>query len=92
LTAGDGAEALAIFSDRPKNICAVITDIAMPNMDGPALVGSLRELDPQINIIAMSGLVNEEQITELQDLGVRNFLLKPFTAETLLKTLSAVIT
>ncbi|MGB7203430.1 MAG: PAS domain S-box protein [Pyrinomonadaceae bacterium] len=92
LTAGDGAEALAIFSDRPKNICAVITDIAMPNMDGPALVGSLRELDPQINIIAMSGLLNEEQITELQDLGVRNFLLKPFTAETLLKTLSAVIT
>ena len=92
LTAGDGAEALAIFSGRPKNICAVITDIAMPNMDGPALVGSLRALDPQINIIAMSGLLNEEQITELQDLGVRNFLLKPFSAETLLKTLSAVIT
>lgn len=92
LTAGDGAEALTIFSDRRKNICAVITDIAMPNMDGPALVGSLRALDPQIYIIAMSGLLNEEQITELQDLGVRNFLLKPFTAETLLKTLSAVIT
>ena len=92
LTAGDGAEALAIFSDQRKNIGAVITDIAMPNMDGPALVGSLRALDPQMYIIAMSGLLDEEQITELQDLGVRNFLLKPFTAETLLKTLSAVIT
>jgi two-component system, cell cycle sensor histidine kinase and response regulator CckA len=91
VTAGDGAEALAIYTEQRDNIGAVITDIAMPNIDGPTLVRSLRKLDPKLKIIAMSGLLNEEQAAELQDLGVRNFLLKPFTAETLLKTLSTVI-
>lgn len=91
LAAADGSDALAIYKERRNRIGAVITDIAMPNMDGPTLVRSLRELDPKIKIIAMSGLLNEEQAAELKELGVRDFLLKPFTAETLLKTISAVI-
>ncbi|MFN0139538.1 MAG: PAS domain S-box protein [Pyrinomonadaceae bacterium] len=92
ITASDGVEALAIYSERSDQIHAVITDIAMPGMDGAALVRSLRERDPQTRMIAMSGLLNEEQTAELRDLDVEHFLLKPFTAETLLKTLSAVIT
>lgn len=91
LAAADGSDALAIYKERRNRIGAVITDIAMPNMDGPTLVRSLRELDPKIKIIAMSGLLNEEQAAELKELGVHDFLLKPFTAETLLKTISAVV-
>lgn len=91
LTASDGAEALAVYADRRDEISAVITDIAMPNLDGPALVRKLKELDPQIKLIAMSGLLDEEQTAELRALGIRNFLLKPFTAETLLKTVWALI-
>lgn len=91
LTAVDGAEALAIYSERANHIDAVITDIAMPNMDGPALVRSLRQLDPKIKIIAMSGLLNDEQAAELRGLNVNELLLKPFTAETLLKTISSLL-
>lgn len=92
LTAADGAEALAIHAKQHDGIDVVITDIAMPNIDGPELIRSLRKIDPQVKIVAMSGLLNEEQAAELQDLNVCNFLLKPFTAETLLKTVSAAIT
>lgn len=92
LTACDGAEALELYTKRRDNIAVVITDIAMPNLDGAGLARKLKELDPDARIIAMSGLLNEEQISELQELGIRSFLLKPFTADTLLKTLSAVIT
>lgn len=92
ITASDGVEALAIYSERSDQIRAVITDIAMPGMDGAALVRNLREFDPQTRIIAMSGLLNEEQTAELRDLNVHHFLLKPFTVETLLKTLSTVMT
>lgn len=91
MTASDGVEALAIFSERRDEIRVVITDIAMPGMDGAALVRSLGELDQQARMIAMSGLLNEEQTAELRDLSVRHFLLKPFTVETLLKTLSEVL-
>lgn len=91
VAAADGAAALAIFAQRGGEISVVITDIAMPKIDGAALIRSLKQIDPQIKIIAMSGLLGDEQTSKLQKLDVRAFLLKPFTAETLLTTLSETI-
>lgn len=91
LSAADGTEALAIHSQAGSEISAVITDVAMPFMDGPALIRALRKLDPQIKIIAMSGLVSEGQSGELSELGIDAFLAKPYTAETLLVTLNDVL-
>lgn len=91
MTAADGGAALAIYAQRGKEITVVITDIAMPKIDGGALIRSLKQLDPKVKIVAMSGLLGDEQTSELQKLDVRAFLLKPFTAETLLTTLSETI-
>ncbi|QQS31816.1 MAG: PAS domain S-box protein [Acidobacteriota bacterium] len=91
ITAGDGTEALAVHSQTENEISAVITDVAMPFMDGPSLIRALRKLDPQIKIIAMSGLVSEGQSGELAELGIDAFLAKPYTAETLLVTLNDIL-
>jgi CheY-like chemotaxis protein len=91
LTAADGTEALAIHSQHRDKISAVITDVAMPFMDGPSLIRALRKLDTQIKIIAMSGLVSEGQSGELAELGIDLFLSKPYTAETLLTSLNEVL-
>jgi two-component system, cell cycle sensor histidine kinase and response regulator CckA len=54
-------------------------------------VRTLHKLNPQVKIIAMSGLSTNEQMTQnLKDKGVRTFLAKPFTAEDLLNTLERV--
>jgi two-component system, cell cycle sensor histidine kinase and response regulator CckA len=45
----------------------------------------LKKIDPSVRIIAMSGLMNVEQTTELGELWIRHLLSKPFTAETLLR-------
>ncbi len=91
LTAVDGTDALAVYSQCKEDVALVLTDIAMPYMDGNALIRSLRRLDPNIRVIAMSGLISENQTTELKNLGVHDFLSKPHTAETLLNALKEVL-
>ena len=89
--AGDGAEAVAVFARRGGEIAAVLTDITMPSMDGWATIPVLRRMNSKVPIIAASGLAANAQVAQLADLGVKHFLPKPFTAETLLKTVRQVL-
>ena len=88
LTAVDGTDALAVYSQHTADIAAILTDMAMPYMDGAALVRALKKMDPDIKIVAMSGLTSEGTTAELVSLKVNAFLAKPFSAETLLTTFS----
>jgi len=91
VTANDGTDGLAQYAQHRDRISLVISDMAMPYMDGPAMIRALKRLDPDARIIAMSGLLNTEQIAELEALGVEAFLSKPFTADKLLSTISDVL-
>jgi two-component system, cell cycle sensor histidine kinase and response regulator CckA len=84
LTASDGAEALALFAQHLGAIRCVITDMAMPFLDGPATIRALRRLSPDLRIIAMSGMAAQEKMEEAASLGITSFLEKPYTAERLL--------
>jgi two-component system, cell cycle sensor histidine kinase and response regulator CckA len=88
LTAGDGAEAVALFAQNMNDVSCVITDMMMPFMDGPTTIRALRKLKPSLKIIAASGLKANGKAAEAEHLGVTSFLQKPYTAETLLKTLA----
>ncbi|MFM9904322.1 MAG: PAS domain S-box protein [Pyrinomonadaceae bacterium] len=88
LTAVDGTDALAVYSQHAADIAAVLTDMAMPYMDGAALVRALKKMDPDIKVVAMSGLTSDGTTAELTSLKVNAFLEKPFSAETLLTTFS----
>jgi DNA-binding NtrC family response regulator len=91
IIASDGTEGLAQYAQRSNEISLVITDMAMPFMDGPAMIRALRKIDPDFKIIGMSGMLNADQTAELQSLNVSGFLTKPFTAESLLNTISATM-
>ena len=69
----------------------VLTDMMMPVMDGPATIQVLRKMNPAVRIIGASGLTANGHIAQAASLGVRHFLPKPFTAETLLKALKKVL-
>ncbi|CAN5530043.1 response regulator [soil metagenome] len=90
-TAADGAKALLAYSDHRNEISLLLTDMAMPNMDGVSLIRELKILAPDLKVVSMSGLISEEQTAELENLNVRAFLPKPFTAEMLLTTLDRVL-
>lgn len=91
LTANDGAEAIALYAQHRDEIRVVLTDMMMPLMDGPALIRALRKLDPEVRIIASSGLTENGRAAELTQSGVSTFLAKPYSADKLLKALAEVL-
>ena len=78
LEASGGEQALEILRARTDDIALIITDVVMPNMDGPTLVRAARKLRPDMRVIFMSGYAeeafrrNEEKAEDL------HFLPKPF--------------
>jgi two-component system cell cycle sensor histidine kinase/response regulator CckA len=91
VSALDGAKGLETYRQKQNEIHLVVTDMSMPNMDGPSMIRELRNIDPGIKIIGTSGLMNAEQTAELQSLDVTAFLTKPFSAEKLLTSISDVL-
>ena len=91
LTASDGTEALALYADKKNDIAVVLTDMVMPFMDGPATIRALQRMNPNVRIIAASGLGAGHRAGEGALEGVSVFLNKPYTAEKLLNTLAQVL-
>lgn len=92
MTAHDGTDALAQFAAHAEQIQLVLTDMMMPYMDGPATIRALRKLSPSLRIIVTSGLKTTPRQAETSSLEIQAFLPKPYTAETLLKTIAKVLT
>jgi PAS domain S-box-containing protein len=84
-----GAEAVSHYVQHREKIAVVLTDMAMPIMDGPATIAALKALDPNVRIIGSSGLSDNAMIARVANNGVRHFVPKPYTADTLLRTIQA---
>jgi PAS domain S-box-containing protein len=91
LLAADGAEAVSLYSTHRAEVAVVLTDMMMPVMDGPATIQVLMRMNPQICIVAASGMSAEGMEEKVVNAGVKHFIPKPYTAETLLKTLAEVL-
>ena len=79
--AGNGQEALAILD--AEWIDLVMCDICMPVMDGEALVARMAEtgMIKTIPVVIVSSAGSEPRIMRLKELGVRDYIQKPFTPE-----------
>jgi PAS domain S-box-containing protein len=91
LTAMDGAEGVAVYVEHKQGIAVVLTDMAMPIMDGQAMIRALMRLNPKIKIIGASGLNANGTVAKAAGAGVKHFLSKPYTAGTLLKTMRTIL-
>jgi PAS domain S-box-containing protein len=91
LVAADGSEAIAIFATRQKEISVVLTDMMMPEMDGPAVIRVVKRMNPAVKVIAASGLNAAHMVAKATEEGVRHFIPKPYTAETLLTVIQSVL-
>ena len=68
-----------------------MADLMMPFMDGIATIRALQKMQPETKFIAISGLMDQSRIGQLQELGGVNFLAKPFTTEQILGMLAKVL-
>ncbi|HEY1052153.1 MAG TPA: response regulator, partial [Prosthecobacter sp.] len=95
LTAGDGTEAVVLFTEHREQIKAVLTDIMMPFMDGVTMVRTMRKMAPAVKIVASTGMGSargrEDKTAALHTLGVRTLLTKPYTADEVLNTIGDLL-
>ena len=83
LQAGTGAEALEVMGEHDGDIDLVVSDVVMPEMDGPTLLTHLRATLPDIKIIFMSGYAEEAFKNNLEGEESFGFLAKPFSLKEL---------
>jgi PAS domain S-box-containing protein len=88
LLASNGADALSLYVRHWQDIAIVLTDMAMPIMDGPALIVALLALNPEARIIGSSGRAANDGVG---DGASRPFVAKPYTADALLQMLHQVL-
>ena len=87
LLAADGAEAVSLYAKQQNEIALVLTDMRMPVMDGTTTIQVLMKMNPEVCIIAASGINANSGAARAAGAGVRQFLPKPYTAETILRAL-----
>ena len=91
MEACDGIEAIALYAQHKAEINLVLVDMMMPNMDGLTTIRTLQRLEPQVKIVAVSGLVATDKLVQVATLGVKTFLSKPYTTKELLQSISELL-
>ncbi len=89
--ADDGTQAVARFVEHLKDVELLLTDIQMPHMDGMATIRALRNIRPDLRVVAASGLTAHQQALKVTGLNVQGFIAKPFTAASLLLALDEAL-
>ena len=82
--AKDGPEALAVFAQQCDSVQLVLSDLMLPHMEGTALLRALKEMKPDVSIIASTGAEDPETMKALESIGITRFLSKPYDRLTLL--------
>jgi CheY-like chemotaxis protein len=87
LTASDGLEAVTLFTEHHAQIQGILIDMMMPSIDGLTIIPLLRQFNPSVYVVAMSGLNSTEAVIQAESAGCQGFLPKPFTTKELLQIL-----
>jgi two-component system cell cycle sensor histidine kinase/response regulator CckA len=91
LEAASGIEALQIIEQRAAPVDLVVSDVVMPEMDGPTLLGELRKRDPDLKVIFVSGYAEDAFKKNLPGGEQFNFLPKPFSLRQLVEIVKQVM-
>jgi PAS domain S-box-containing protein len=85
ITAASGPEGIEHFRRFQKQVGVVLLDMKMPGMDGKQTYQVLRQIEPAVKVIFMSGYSETEVNTQLDNGLAVPFLAKPYTAEALVQ-------
>ncbi|MBF9014047.1 MULTISPECIES: cache domain-containing protein [unclassified Oceanispirochaeta] len=85
ILAKNGMEGLNIFKDHYADIDAVLLDMAMPEMSGKESFLEMKKIDPEIKVILTSGFRHDERVDDLMAMGIKMFVQKPYTFDSLIE-------
>jgi two-component system cell cycle sensor histidine kinase/response regulator CckA len=90
LEAGNGVEAIEVL-EKQGEVDLVVSDVVMPEMDGPTLLKELRQRNPNLKVIFVSGYAEEAFQKNLPEQEQYVFLAKPFTLKQLVTTVKETL-
>jgi PAS domain S-box-containing protein len=91
LIATQGTEAVAHYLEKGYEISVVMTDLHMPDMGGVEAIAVLREINPEVKIIVVTGAGSALGAPSAEELGVQAYIKKPFDVAHMLLTLHDVL-
>jgi CheY-like chemotaxis protein len=89
LTADSGERAIEIFGQQKADL--VICDIKMPKMNGITTISRLREQDPGLPVVVLTGYLGPQTIEECEQLGGVEVVRKPFLFRELSKAVKVAL-
>jgi two-component system cell cycle sensor histidine kinase/response regulator CckA len=90
IEADSPSQAIATFNERASEIDLLLTDVLMPEMDGPSLARQLMAIRPALRILFMSGYTDTALVGELANPNI-GFVSKPFDAATLASRVQTIL-
>lgn len=85
----DGADAVEKYEELAPDL--VIMDITMPNMDGLEALKAIRGKHSSANVVMCSAMGQETMVIDAVRSGARDFIVKPFKEDRILKTVTSII-
>ena len=80
-TLGSGPEALEALKQEPYDV--IVLDVRMPGMDGIETLAEIKKLNPNIEVIILTGHASVDAAVDIMKLGGYDYLLKPCSVEEL---------
>jgi len=90
LEAANGLEALELFAENHQKTSAVLLDMSMPGLDGREAFLALRDIDASVPVLLTTGYTLNEKVQEILDLGVNEFIQKPYGLTDISEALSRI--
>ena len=87
--AGNGEQAITTYSAEKPDL--ILMDITMPVMDGLEALRRLKEIDPEIKVVMCSAMGQETMVVDALKLGAKDFIVKPFKPDRIMKTVNSIL-
>lgn len=91
LLADCGRNAIQVFENSTSRVHLLLTDVIMPDLTGPVVAERLRTRQPDLQVLFMSGFHDAELVQHFLTEKGFNLLPKPFTVESLLRSVQDVL-
>lgn len=88
----DGQLAVDFFNNNPgKNLDVIFLDWEMPKLNGPDTFQEFKKLNLKIPVIMLTSKNDPQNIAEMLDVGVAEYIMKPFTPDIIIEKIKAVL-
>jgi PAS domain S-box-containing protein len=91
IAASNAKDALELYEKHRCEIRLVLLDLIMPEIGGKQCLEALRNMDPNVKVLVITGYTQRGMTQELTDAGARDFILKPFDTPQLLEKIRKII-